>query len=194
MTDRRGTFAPVVGLGLGAGILAAVAGARTWATGFDAAPRALTPLPEVSDAGTMPLANTLALVALACWGVVLVTRGRVRRAVAALALVAAAGLVATVVVGFTSVQDRVAEAMREGGAAGDTLGTELTGWYWAAAVAAVLLLATTLLAVAWSPGWPEMGSRYDAPGGDSPDRDAPPGQRSSLDLWKSMDEGRDPTA
>ena len=72
--------------------------------------------------------------------------------------------------------------------------TELTGWYWAAAVAAVLLLATTLLAVAWAPGWPEMGSRYDAPGGDAPDRDAAPGQRSSLDLWKSMDEGRDPTA
>ena len=36
------------------------------------------------DAGEMPLAAALGLVVLACWGVVLVTRGRVRRAVAVL--------------------------------------------------------------------------------------------------------------
>jgi hypothetical protein len=37
-----------------------------------------------------------------------------------------------------------------------------------------------------------MGTRYDAPGSGRDER--PPEDRTSLDLWKSMDEGRDPTA
>ena len=36
-----------------------------------------------------------------------------------------------------------------------------------------------------------MGKRYDAPG--AADAAAAPGERSNLDLWKAMDEGRDPT-
>jgi uncharacterized membrane protein (TIGR02234 family) len=135
-------------------------------------------------------------VALACWGVLLVTRGLVRRATAALAALAAAGLLATVVVGFAGVQDQVLDAMRESGATSDTLGTRLTGWYWAAGTAAVVLLVAAVLAVAWCPAWPEMGSRYDAPGSapDEPAGDVPPEEQSNLDLWKSLDEGRDPTA
>jgi hypothetical protein len=39
------------------------------------------------------------------------------------------------------------------------------------------------------PQWPEMGRRYDAP------TDAPATQEieSDRDLWKALDEGRDPT-
>jgi hypothetical protein len=36
-----------------------------------------------------------------------------------------------------------------------------------------------------------MGRRYDAPGAAEPQ--PAPGERSNLDLWKAMDEGRDPT-
>jgi hypothetical protein len=43
------------------------------------------------------------------------------------------------------------------------------------------------------PAWPEMGSRYDAPGAAEQET-APPEERSSLDLWRSLDEGQDPTA
>ena len=37
----------------------------------------------------------------------------------------------------------------------------------------------------------EQGKRYDAPGAG--ETAAEPGERSNLDLWKAMDEGRDPT-
>ena len=39
----------------------------------------------------VPLAGALALVLLACWGVLLVTRARIRRVVAGLALLVAVG-------------------------------------------------------------------------------------------------------
>ena len=47
----------------------------------------------------VPLAGALALVALAAWGVLLVTRGRVRRVMAALAALASLGVLVAVVVG-----------------------------------------------------------------------------------------------
>ena len=44
------------------------------------------------------------------------------------------------------------------------------------------------------PGWPEMGRRYDAPADATAERAAPlPEEQENLDLWKAMDEGRDPT-
>jgi hypothetical protein len=60
-------------------------------------------------------------------------------------------------------------------------------------VGAVLALLASVLAVAWLPDWPEMGSRYDAPGAAPPPTPDPEDQ-SSLELWKAMDEGRDPTS
>lgn len=194
--DRRRTFGPVALLGLGAGALGAVAASNPWVV--DAAATTGDPVPgiavadPVAAAGEMPLALALSLVTLAVWGVVLVTRGRLRRAVAALGLLAAAGLVATIAVGLVTLQDRVAEAIREHGSASDVLATEFSAWFFAAVVAAVASLVAASLAVAWSPAWPEMGRRYDAPGSGSVE--VPPEQRSNLDLWKSMDEGQDPTA
>ena len=59
------------------------------------------------------------------------------------------------------------------------------GWCRAAAAVAAVRLA---------PAWPEMGSRYDAPATHGPSAAATPAEeRTSLDLWKSMDEGDDPT-
>jgi hypothetical protein len=50
-----------------------------------------------------------------------------------------------------------------------------------------------VLAMRWAPQWPEMGSRYDAPGVQSEPASVPPEDQSSLDLWKALDEGKDPT-
>ena len=49
-----------------------------------------------------------------------------------------------------------------------------------------------VLAVRLAPAWPEMGSRYDAPGRREPTTGAeqPEPER---DLWHALDEGRDPT-
>ena len=90
----------------------------------------------------------------------------------------------------------VPDQLRDGLAAvGVTdVGIDHTAWYWLAALGAVGSLVATVLAVAWAPAWPEMGSRYDAPTALVATSEAPPEEQSSLDLWKALDEGRDPTA
>ena len=196
-TDRRRTFGPVALLGLAAGALGAVAASNPWVADGHAAASG-DPVPgiavadPVASAGEMPLALALSLVLVAAWGVVLVTRGRLRRTVAGLGLLSATGLVATVVVGLLTLEDRVTEAILERGPASDVIASDFTGWFVAAAVGALASLVAAGLAVAWSPAWPEMGRRYDAPG--AAPAATPPGERSNVDLWKSMDEGRDPTA
>jgi uncharacterized membrane protein (TIGR02234 family) len=189
--EPRAAFVPVVGLGLASAALAAVAGSRPWVVDAGADGATPDPLGLVADAGEMPLGLALALVLLACWGVLLVTRGVVRRLVAGLALLAAVGLAATVVVAFFTLDDQVLAAQMEASLPrDDVFGTQISGWYLAAAFCAVVSLVTTFLAVRWTPHWPEMGSRYDAPGGAGEARQEDP---SSIDLWKSIDEGRDPT-
>jgi len=116
--------------------------------------------------------------------------------VAGLALIVALALAATVVVAFFTLPDQVAAAEREVSLPdADVFGTTISGWYLAAVLSAILSVVTAALAVRWVGHWPEMGSRYDAPrgAGASGGTEAPPEDASSLDLWKSIDEGRDPT-
>lgn len=187
----RRTFGPVVLLGLASAGLLAVAGNKPWAHVSGRSASQVSSLAVSADAAEMPVAAALALVVLACWGVVLVSRGRVRRAVTVLGALAAVGTLASVVIGFSSVPDALRSSFDEVVIAGS--GVAHTGWFWASAVGALVSCAATLLAVRWVPAWPEMGSRYDAPGAE-PVVVAEPEDQTSLDLWKAMDEGRDPTA
>lgn len=195
MPDVRGrrTFAPVVLLGLVGAGLAAVAGNKSWAHAEGESAGQLSSLALSVDSGKAPAAGALALVVLACWGVVLVTRGRVRRSVAALGALASLGTLAAVVVGWSSVVDSLRSDYAAVGIS--DVAIDHTAWFWAAAVGAVLSVVATVLAVRWAPAWPEMGSRYDAPTGERAEPEpVDPAEQSSLDLWKAMDEGRDPTA
>jgi uncharacterized membrane protein (TIGR02234 family) len=184
MADRpRATrFAPTVGAGLGTAALAAVCSAKPWfRLGTD---RPTTPGLRPSDTAIdMPLALALSLVVLAGWGAVLVTRGPLRRVVAALALVASLGVVACVVAAPFVLPDDLRDRV---GPSFSAIRADQTGWYLTAAVAAAL--ATVVLGYAWRlvPRWPTMSSRYDAPGAQ-PAADAP------SDLWKALDQGLDPT-
>ena len=191
MPERRRTFGPVVLLGLGAGALTAVAGNQRTVTGQGRAGASMDNLLLTFD-GHLPLVTALGLVVLACWGVVLVTRGRVRRAVAGLGVLAAAGALVDAIVAYPQLADQLREDLAQIGVTGADVAP--TAWYWAAVAGAVLSVVATALAVAWTPAWPEMGSRYDAPAAAAPAPDRDPGEQSSLDLWKAMDEGRDPTA
>jgi uncharacterized membrane protein (TIGR02234 family) len=178
-------------VGLAAGVLAAVSGTNAWVTAGQAEQSAAVAVGAAPTLGESPLGAALALVVLACWGVLLVTRGRFRRAVAWLAAVVGVGFAATVAAAPWTLDDQVADA-----AVGVTSpDVSVTGWWWAAAVAAVLVVASAVAAVAWVRHWPEMGSRYDAP------TDAASGAgaarraeaETNLDMWKALDEGRDPT-
>ena len=189
MPEPRGTFVPVVGVGLAAGALAAVAATKPWVVPSSSEG---DPLGLLSEAGKMPLAGALSLVVLGCWGVLLVTRRRVRRVVAVLGLVGAVSLGITVVTGWLTLGGEVTQALEASAAAGRDAAVHHSAWFWAAAVGSLLSVAATAAAVRFAPAWPEMGRRYDAPGatrGSVTTEEEP----SSLDLWKSIDEGRDPT-
>ena len=188
----RRTFGPVVLLGAAATAGAAISGAKPWVepSSGDSQARAVAGFAATgADSGSVPLATSLALVALACWGVVLVTRGRFRRGVAALCLVASIGLLATVVWTWFGLADQVASDLSE--IAGGTIGVSHTWWSWAGSAAAVVAVAAAAFGLRAVGQWPEMGSRYDAPTEKAPvaiDPDA-----SNLDLWKAIDAGQDPT-
>ena len=163
MSRRSGPgLGPTAVLGLAGAGLAAVAGNKPWAEGHGAAAERLAAMPLGTEAGKVPAAGALALVVLAAWGVVLVTRGRVRRGVAVLGAVASVGVLVTVVTGWSSSVDALRGDYADLGGAATTVSH--TGWFWAAAVGGVLSVVATLLAVRLAPGWPEMGSRYDARG------------------------------
>jgi hypothetical protein len=184
MAERpaRTGFAPTVALGLVAATLSSVASAKPW---FRAAidHKLVAGVSDPDKTADMPLALALSLVVLAGWVAALVTRGRVRRAVTGLALASALGVVACAVTAPFTLPDQI-RANLPGGS--DDVSVSPTGWFVAAAIAAALSVAVLALAWRWSPRWPTMSSRYDAPAA----RAATP---SDTDLWKALDEGRDPT-
>ncbi|WP_114422679.1 Trp biosynthesis-associated membrane protein [Nocardioides houyundeii] len=204
MAER--SFGPTVLLGVGTGVLAAVSGSRAWMSVEPADPEtpgAALVLDGFPGLGQMPLAGALGLVVLACWGVVLVSRGLMRRVVAWLGLVVALGLVATWITGLVTLREAVLQTLEEGGAGGEW-NTAWTSWFWVAAVAALGCVAAAVVAGLRAGRWPAMGSRYDAPTGGGPasvpgraedggrGEDAE-GETDPAALWKALDEGRDPT-
>ena len=145
----------------------------------------------------MPLAGALSFVLLAGWGVLLVTRGVVRRIFAVVGVLASLGLAASVVYALVALPDDVAGRFP---GAGVQVSTGFSAWLWAGVVAVLVSLVATVLAVRLVPAWPEMGRRYDAPGDPrgaaAPARPVDPDdpEAGNLELWKAIDEGQDPTA
>jgi len=171
----------------GAGV-SAVAGKEVWVAvgscepGFSA---------DVFPADGLSGAGAVALALLASWGVLLVTRGRVRRVAAVVTALISLGLVAAVVTGVGTARDTVRDRLADIG--GGSCDLELTGWFWVAVVALPFAVLPAVAAVRLVTTWPEMGRRYDAPAPVPTAPAAPPEERENLDLWKDMDEGRDPT-
>lgn len=183
---RDRSYGPTVLAGLAGAGLAAVAGARTWATTHgDAAGMKVDASVKGSEA--QPLVAALALVALAAFGVVLVIRGRMRRVVAGVGLLASLGALVAVVLGFSTAQDDSVAAAVARGATSGSFRTALSAWYYLAGVGVLVAVAAFAVAVVRAPRWPEMGARYDAPS----TRRTPPADE---DMWRALDEGRDPTS
>lgn len=200
----RRTFGPAVLAGLVGGGAAAIGGHKEMLT---------VPEDTMTAAGGLalgltersvefPLAGALALVVLAAWGVLLVTRGVVRRVVAVLAALASAGIAAVVGIGGFVQHDQAARdlAVRLGLNA-EVVQVERTPWLWITLVAGVVAFAAAVVAVRDVRSWPEMGTRYDAPTRRSSTATPAAGtapehleEQQNIDLWKSLDEGTDPTA
>jgi Tryptophan-associated transmembrane protein (Trp_oprn_chp) len=191
----RTGFGPVVLAGLASAALAAVAGTRAWVEGSSGrlstettGDAAVVGSLVADDIGQVPLAGALSLVVLACWGVVLVSRGRLRRVVAVVAAVAAVGLLVTTVWAFFTLQSSAGEQLRTASGE-DTSAFHFTGWYAVACVAALGCVLTTLLAVRLVAAWPEMGQRYDAPSAGAGAAEP----QGNLEIWKTLAEGHAPT-
>lgn len=198
MKDR--TFGPALLVGLAGAGLAATAGNKDWIVVESSARNegAVTFFWESHPGlGQMPLAGALGLLLLACWGVVLVSRGRARRAVAALGLVTAFALAGTWLVGWLTLRDDVAGALADNGLeAGQTLAW--SPWFFAGGAGTALAVAASAVAVVRVARWPEMGSRYDAPAATPADSGSEAvavdlAEADPMDVWKAIDEGRDPT-
>ncbi len=186
MAERRdtGRFGVVVLAGLATSGLTAVAAANPW---FRASgEHRIIGLSDAGNEADMPLALACALVALAAWGVVLVTGATTRRVVLAVGILAIVGVLACVARAPWLLPDQIAD--RLGAFDGEI---QETGWYVVACVAVVLALATMVAGWRLAPRWPTMSSRYDAPSSGS--ASAPGVDADELTLWKALDEGRDPT-
>jgi len=181
--SARGRFGSTVAAGLATAALTAVACGKPW---FHAGgSRAGVVVADADRSADMPLALALSLVVLAGWGTLLVTRGRVRRALVGLALLAATGVVACVATAPFVLPGQVRDRLPGGGHVAVTA----TGWFFTAAVAGVLSVGVLVLAWLRSPAWPTMSSRYDAPATPA----GQPVKADETDLWKALDQGRDPT-
>jgi uncharacterized membrane protein (TIGR02234 family) len=186
-------FAGTVLLGLAGAVLATVAGSRDWATATGSS-TGVRVSGTVSGSTSAPLALALGFVCLAAWGVILVLRGRLRRAVAVVGAVASAGALASVLTAWNRAQHDAVRAVVAKGATGDSFSSSLTGWFFACAVGAVIALVAFALAVPAAPHWPAMGSRYDAPAARRESAQVPADERTPQDMWRALDRGHDPTA
>ncbi|MCW2812785.1 MAG: hypothetical protein JWN84_240 [Nocardioides sp.] len=190
--ERRSRFGQTVLGGLAAGGLAAVAGNQAWVSLDDGGSGDAAFASTLSTSGdlTAPPVTATALVLLATWGVVLVTRGLPRRAVTWLGLVAALAVAGFAVAAWLARPGEVADELRT-----LDIATGRTAWAHLGVLAGLVAVAASLVAVRGVRGWPEMGRRYDAPAAG--DGDLPVGvpveEQNSIDLWKALDEGRDPT-
>jgi hypothetical protein len=172
----------VKGLWLTTLLGAGAAGVAVWAGGHEWVHLAkqADPISGMTITGLdSPVTTAFGLVALACWGVFLVTRGWLRRVV-----VGAGGLAALCPVpGMWGTRHDLLHTHA---------GSTATSWMWVALAACLVSWAAAVVAVVRAPGWPEMGRKYDAPS-TAVAPAAPLEEQSALDVWKAMDEGRDPT-
>ncbi len=178
MSRSSASFARTLVVGVASAGLAVVASSSVWAVQEAVPGRTLARPEELAGSDLVPVVVPLTLVALACWGAVLVLRRRGRRVVAAVG--AAAALTASVV---TAVRAARADDL------------DLTAWPWVVAAAAVVTALALVRAWAAAPRWPEMSSRYDRrPDEGADQRQGPERAPAPADLWRALDEGRDPTA
>lgn len=185
----RSSFGSTVLTGLAGAALATVGATQGWAEATRRSPGLRTVTASGSDVA--PVVLPLALVALACWGTVLVLRRRGRRVVAVVGAVSAVAAAVTALTAADRARDVAAQLL--GGPPEST-----TTSSWPAVTAAGCLVGAAAFVVAFlrAPQWPEMSSRYDAPGTAGTAGTAsgdPERPQTGAELWKALDEGDDPT-
>lgn len=191
MSPRR-LYAPVVLGTLVAGGLAFFALGRTWAQSEVVAEGLTTDKVSASGSAAHPLASALALVIIASALAILAASQRIRRAVGILTLVVAIIGIWIIVMGGDALNDTLAGAVEKSPAfTGSNIPEDIdrSAWHFAAIAAFIIAAALGAITTRWASHWPTMSSRYDAP----PVRPSAQQTQDDHDMWKALDEGRDPT-
>lgn len=191
----RRLYGPTVLSGLAAGGLAYFAASRVWTSTVVQASGLPSDPVTISGTEAMPVLGALALVIAAAAIAILAASVRFRKVVAViLALAGLIGAILTIPValsGITSgsaLETKIQESPAFTGANNpDVYAT--TSWPILAVFA--FFLAVVIGALVWRLGsrWPTMGRKYDAPAATQSVAD----DEGDADLWKALDQGRDPT-
>jgi uncharacterized membrane protein (TIGR02234 family) len=204
MSDRRGLVIAIVG-GLAAGGLALLGASRPWARAEIAVPGVPSSTIEVSGTSAVPWVGALTLVILAGALAIVPTGGWLRRTVGAVIVLAAAGAAIGVLTAGPATDDALSEELAASPASGGVddaaivAAADHPAWRWLSLGGSVAGIAVGLLVTARGHRWATMGSRYDAPVSRQRTNAAEPEPEASAptddtDLWRALDEGRDPTA
>lgn len=187
----RRWYAPtVLGL-LAAGGAAFLAASRQWVGATVASDGLPSDTIEVTGSQAIPLVGALALVVVTAALAVLATGGRIRRGVGVITVLAAATGLWVVVTGGGAVDRAFADAVEQSPAftGGDVPpSSQSLLWPIVAGVAFTIATALGVLTVAVGHRWSAMSRRYEAPAGTAPTQ-----PKTEADIWKALDEGRDPT-
>ncbi len=184
-TAERGrrAFVPTLLVGVPAAAVAAVAANK---------PLLTSPMltgDRYADLGTIPLAGSLALVPLVAWVALMLVRGRARLVVAGVGLASSIGALAAGDAGLDGTHDAMAKAFSDLGQTGRFV-SGFSGWFWAMGVACLLSALAFTVALRHAPTWPALSRKYDAPAA----RPTTAEPASNQELWKAIDDGRDPTS
>lgn len=183
MTPRRQYAVALTCVVLGA-VLVLISAGQTWATGEVAGSSAAGHLKVTGHDAAGGVAG-VALVALAGIAGLVATRGRLRRVVAVVVILAGLSVVAQAVASdlHGALDKAAATAAGVSSAHATRVQTTLAGWV--CVLGGLLIIAGGWLAVRHGKDWPAMGSRYERSGART---DRP------LDTWAALDQGIDPTA
>ena len=200
--SARRLYGPCVLVGIAAGAVMLFAASRAWAS-VEVAPTGMTADEvEVTGSTSVPLVSAMAFVVMAAAVAVVASGGWLRRAVGVLLLVAAGAAAGAVLMAGSAIDDAVRDAvaaspsMTTGAAEQGSFvdAADQTVWRWITLAMALIAFAVGCLVVTYAKAWPRMGSRYDAPTKPAEhETHKPVAERDAADLWKSLDEGDDPT-
>jgi uncharacterized membrane protein (TIGR02234 family) len=189
--NARRLYVPVVLGTLAAGGLAFFTASRTWAHARVAAEGLPPDTVKVSGSDAQPIVTALALVAVTAALAVLAASPRLRRAVGVFTVIVALTGIVIVLTGGSSLNDAVTKAVKASPAftGGNSPTTHHTVWLALTVVAFLIVGGLGAVTARFGSIWPTMGSRFEAPRVRS--ADATP--KTDTDMWKALDEGRDPT-
>lgn len=186
-------YAPTLVLGLLGAVALTVGVSKPWLTATAKQSSLPTLHAEVTGADLAPIAGALGFVVLAAFGAVIATRGWVRRALGVLIVVAAA-VVLVAAIDPPGGTDSLRDGLTAKGWTSGSFDTATTWWRWLTIVGAIVCILAGLAVAAYGGRWATMGSTYDAPHPRPAADVVPPAEDlSEAELWREIDQGRDPT-